>query len=199
MATVSERTGRVSATQDENGDGAIDRRDDEIAADRLATPTTTTTSPYVPEAGTPTTYRSTYPTSDAPAPVEPAVEAPITPDNSEVIVPVGPRPRASGTATLSLILGVLAGVAVITGNLAGVGIALGVLAALFAFAGIAATGRRHVAGKTDALLGMLFGLAAIVFGVLLVTNTMSWLSVDTNLLTNLHTWLQSHASWLLPS
>jgi hypothetical protein len=181
VASVSERTGRVTATEDENADGVIDRRDDEIAADRLAP--------------TPTTYRGGAAVLTAPA----TTTTPIAPDNSEVVTPLGPRPRASGFATLSLVIGVLAAVAVATGQLAGVGIGLGVLGALLAFGGIAATGRRHVAGKSDALLGMLLGLAAVVLGVLMMTNAVPWLSVNTNLLTNLHQWLQTHASWLLPS
>src|SRR5688500_14551849 len=78
-----------------------------------------------------------------------------TPDT----VPVtGPRPRASMLATFALVLGVVAAVAVLTGLLAGPGVAVGLLAVVFGIGGIAATGRRHVAGKGDALLGVSLGL-----------------------------------------
>jgi hypothetical protein len=124
---------------------------------------------------------------------------PITSDDSEVLAPYGPRPRASGFATLSVIAGLLAMVAVATGDLVLPGVGLGVIAALLAFGGIAATGSRHVAGKADAMFGMLFAIAAIVFGVMSLTGAVSWLSPQINLLVDLHHWLQVHAAWMLRS
>ena len=92
--------------------------------------------------------------------------------------PAGPRPRASVLATLSLIVGVAAALFVLTGTLAGYGIGLGVLALLLAIGGISATSKRHVAGKSDALFGLLLGLGAIVVGVLAMTGQFSWPSTD---------------------
>ena len=68
---------------------------------------------------------------------------------STVVTPevVGPRPRSSVLATLSLIFGVGAALSVLSGVLAGPGIALGIVAAFLGIGGIAATSRRHVAGK----------------------------------------------------
>lgn len=201
MALVSDRTGRVNATQDENADGAIDRRDDEVAARRLGTTyssgSTTTIDPRSPApAATVSEPSAATRTSVMPAVTQTPT---ITSDDSEVITPVGPRPRASGFATLAVIVGLLAMVAVASGGMVMLGIGLGVIAALLAFGGVVATSSRYIAGKGDALLGMLFALAAIVFGVLSLTGALSWLSPHTNLLTELHQWLQTHASWMLRS
>ena len=214
MAVVSDRTSRVDASQDENADGVIDRRDDEIGSRRVSTiyasgsPEPVRTAP-VDSDDEPMRFRTDPATTTAAraSVLAPARTAPATPtlvttpaisrDDSEVITPVGPRPRTSLSASLSLIVGVLAAVAAATGELAGLGIGLGVIAALLSFAGISATSRPHVTGKADALLGMLLGLAAIVFGVLMITSAVGWLSTDTNLLSNLHQWIQAHASWML--
>ena len=110
----------------------------------------------------------------------------------------GPRHRASLMATLSLALGVAAALLVLTGVLAGPGVALGLLAAIVGLAGVAATSKRHVAGKSDALLGVGLGLGAIVVGVLALTGNLSWLNGDTNQVTRVHDWIAVHASWLLP-
>ena len=82
-------------------------------------------------------------------------------DETFLLSPAGPRPRASLLATLSLVLGVAAVLTVLTGALAGPGVALGLLAAIFGIGGMSATGRRHVAGKSDAMLGMALALSAI--------------------------------------
>ncbi|GAA0802390.1 hypothetical protein [Spirilliplanes yamanashiensis] len=105
--------------------------------------------------------------------------------------PAGPRPRASLLATLSLITGVAAALLVLTGTLAGYGVGLGALALVLAIAGISATGRRHVAGKTDALIGLVLGLGAVVLGVFVLTDSVSWLTMDTPAVTNLREWLDT--------
>ena len=64
----------------------------------------------------------------------------------------GPKPRASLLATLGLIVAVAGAMFVLTGTLAGYGIGLGAFGAVLAVLGLMATRRRHVAGKTDALL-----------------------------------------------
>lgn len=104
---------------------------------------------------------------------------------------VGPRPRASVFATLSLIVGVGAALFVLSGVLAGYGIALGVLAVLLAVVGVSATRRRHVAGKSDALLGLLLGLGAIVVGALAFAGALPWLTPDTDTAARLREWLDT--------
>ncbi len=120
-------------------------------------------------------------------------------DETVVMTSAGPRPRASMLATLSLVFGVAAALTVLTGLLTGPGVALGLLAAIFGIGGMSATGRRHVAGKSDALLGLALALGAIVVGTLTLTGTMPGLTPDSNQVTELRTWLESHASWLFPN
>lgn len=103
----------------------------------------------------------------------------------------GPRPRASLLATLSLIVGVAAALFVVSGALAGYGIALGAFAVVLALGGIWATRRRHVAGKSDALLGLILGLGAMALGVLAFTGALSWLGTDTDTVGQLRQWLDA--------
>jgi hypothetical protein len=105
--------------------------------------------------------------------------------------PAGPKPRASLLATLGLILGVVAALLVLSGPLLGYGIGVAVLALILSLSGIHATGRRHVAGKTDALIGMVLSLAAIVVGVLALTGSLSWLGTDMQPITSLREWLDA--------
>jgi hypothetical protein len=174
MAMLSNRTGEVVATEDENADGRLDQHDDRIAAKRSATAT------------------KAAPAKLAPARPAPAADAPVVPATK------GPRPRASLTATLSLILGVVAALSVLTGVLAGPGVAVGLLAALAGLVGVAASSRRHVAGKTDAFLGIALGIGAIVIGVLVLTGNLSWLDGHVDQVMRVHGWLAVHLPWLLP-
>ena len=103
----------------------------------------------------------------------------------------GPRPRASLLATLGLIGGVAAALLVLSGPLLPYGIGLAVLALILSVSGMHATGRRHVAGKTDALIGMVLSLAAIVVGVLALTGSLSWLGTDMQPVTDLRQWLDT--------
>ena len=201
MALVSHRMRKVNATEDENADDVTDRRDEEFPARRPGTTYSSGTTTTVDPRGAAPAATVSEPSVTTRTRVPPrTLAAPtITSDDSEVISPVGPRPRASGLATLSVIVGLLAMIAVATGDLVSPGIGLGVIAALLAFGGVAATSSRHVAGKADALLGMLFALAAIVFGAMSLTGAVSWLSPHTSLLTDLHQWLQANASWMLRS
>jgi hypothetical protein len=182
MATLSNRTGGVVATEDENADGRLDQHDDRTAAKRSATAT------------------KDAPAKLAPARPAPGADAPAADVDAPVVVPAtrGPRPRASLTATLSLILGVVAALSVLTGVLAGPGVALGLLAALAGLVGVAATSRRYVAGKTDALLGIALGVGAIVIGVLVLTGNLSWLNGQVDQVMRVHGWLAAHLPWLLP-
>ncbi|MEV6493403.1 thrombospondin, partial [Actinoplanes sp. NPDC051633] len=103
----------------------------------------------------------------------------------------GPRPRASLLATLGLILSVVAALLVLSGPLLGYGIGVAVLALVLSLSGIHATGRRHVAGKSDALIGMVLSLAAIVVGVLALTGSLSWLGTDMQPVNSAREWLDA--------
>jgi hypothetical protein len=118
---------------------------------------------------------------------------------SEMPALAGPRSRASMLATTSLILGLGSAFSVLSGVLAGVGVALGLLATFAAIGGIAATSRRHVSGKGDALLGMVLGLGAIVVGVLAMTGNLPWLNTGTDQVMRLHDWLDVRLPWLFPN
>jgi len=101
------------------------------------------------------------------------------------------KPRASLLATLSLIFSVVAALLVLSGPLLGYGIGVAVLALILSLSGISATGNRHIAGKTDALIGMILSLAAIVVGVLALTGSLSWLGTDTQPVDSVRQWLDS--------
>jgi hypothetical protein len=106
----------------------------------------------------------------------------------------GPRPRASLLATLGLVFGVAAALLVLTGLLAGYGVAVGVLAVLLSIGGVSATRKRHVAGKSDALLGIVLGLGAIIVGGLALTGTLPWLTTETDKVADLRQWLDTQFS-----
>jgi len=202
---VSDRTGSVTAISDENADGWVDERDDRVAANRVAAGDRATLTDedgsivgraQVDErlaARQRLAARTATTVTDTRAP------ATISPDDSELIRTAGPRPRASLLATLSLVLGVGAGLTVLTGVLAGPGVGLGLLAAILSVGGISATSRRHVAGKSDAMLGMALGLAAVVVGSLALTGTLPWLSTDTDYVMRTRDWLADQLPFLFPS
>jgi len=110
---------------------------------------------------------------------------------TEPPVVAGPKPRASLLATLSLILSVVGALLVLSGPLLGWGIGVSGLALVLSLCGIHATGRRHVAGKTDALIGMVLSLAAIVVGVLALTGSLAWAGTDVPAVSNLREWLDT--------
>jgi hypothetical protein len=103
----------------------------------------------------------------------------------------GPKPRASMLATLGLILGVGGALLVLSGPLMGYGIGVSVLALILSLGGISATSKRHVAGRLDAVLGMLLALAAIVVGVLALTGSLSWLGTDMHPVDSARQWLDA--------
>ena len=141
-----------------------------------------------------------YGTPPAPAAPTPHTgQAPIAPDertarHAEDRPPViaGPKPRASFLATLGLIFAVVSAMLVLSGPLLGYGIGVAVLALILSLSGIHATGRRHVAGKTDALIGMFVSLAAIVVGVLALTGSLSWLGTDMQPVQSVRDWLDAN-------
>ena len=101
----------------------------------------------------------------------------------------GPRPRASLLATLGLIVGVAGALFVLTGTLPGTA-SRSVCSARCCRVRPAATRRRHVAGKTDALSAC-FGLAAVVLGVLAMTGQFDWPTTDGDWVQRLREWLDS--------
>jgi len=104
---------------------------------------------------------------------------------------VDKKPRASLLATLGLILGVVAAMLVLSGPLLGYGIGVAGLALIISLGGVFATRRRHVAGKSDALLGMILSLAAIVVGVLALTGSLNWLGTDLQPVNSAREWLDA--------
>jgi len=106
--------------------------------------------------------------------------------------PTGPRPRATLLGTLGLIFGVASLLLVLSGPLLGYGIVVAGVALILSLSGIHATGKRHVAGKTDALLGMILALGAIVLGVLALTGSLNWLGTDVQPVNSLREWLDAH-------
>jgi len=122
---------------------------------------------------------------------KPVVTDPEPATTAEPVVATGPRPRSSMLATLGLVLGVASALLVLSGPLLGYGIGVAVLALILSLSGIHATGKRHVAGKSDALLGMVLSLAAIVVGVLALTGSLSWLGTDMQPVDTFRQWLDT--------
>ncbi|GAA4956540.1 hypothetical protein [Actinoplanes utahensis] len=108
-----------------------------------------------------------------------------------VPVPAAPAPRARASfiATLGLILAVAGALLVLSGPLLGYGVGVAALALVLSFAGIFATRKRHVAGKTDAVIGLLLSIGALVVGVLALAGQLWWLGTDTNSVSDFRTWL----------
>jgi hypothetical protein len=113
----------------------------------------------------------------------------VTEERDTVVA--GPKPRASLLATLGLVLAVASALLVLSGPLLGYGIGVAVLALILSLSGIHATGKRHVAGKSDALFGMVLSLAAIVVGVLALTGSLSWLGTDMQPVNSVREWLDT--------
>lgn len=131
-----------------------------------------------------------------PPPPPSTVSRPVFPkddaDTEKTPVEAGPKPRASLLATLGLICGVAAVLLVLSGPLLGWGIGVAGLGLILSLGGIRATGKRHVAGKTDALIGMVLSLGAIVLGVLALTGSLTWLGTDHNSVPAVRDWLDTH-------
>ncbi|MET7967760.1 DUF4190 domain-containing protein [Micromonospora sp. NPDC005305] len=106
------------------------------------------------------------------------------------------RPRASLLATLGLIVSVVGALFVLSGTLAGYGIGLGAVGAVLAVLGLVATRRRHVAGKTDALIGIVVGLAAVVLGIVAMTGQFDWPTTDGDWVGRFRGWLDSQFAGL---
>lgn len=135
----------------------------------------------------------TAPPPPPPAPVE-RVE-PTSPGTPTAPVRVAPA-RASMMATLGVMLGLLGTAAALTGRLAPFGVALGVLGMLFSLGGVVAGGRPNVAGRGLGTFGALLCVAAVVFGVLAMTHTASWLNSDVDQVSRLRDWLDTKLTWM---
>lgn len=105
------------------------------------------------------------------------------------------RARTSALASIALVLAVAAALIVATGVLALIGVGVGILALLFAFGGLSATGRRYhfIAGRGEALAGLLLATAAIVVGILAITGVVPGFDTNTNVVEQLSDRLPS---WL---
>ncbi|GID98511.1 hypothetical protein Adi01nite_79230 [Amorphoplanes digitatis] len=123
--------------------------------------------------------------------LRPPAREPVRPTTERPPVVAGPKPRASLLATLGLIVSVAATLLVLSGPLLGYGIGLAVVGLVLSLCGISATGKRHVAGKTDALIGVVLSLGAIVVGVFALTGSLSWLGTDTQPVTSVREWLDA--------
>jgi hypothetical protein len=189
-ADAERPTPATAAASTETGTKPVrPRRDDEeTTADLRTTPRTTDLPPA------PARADRTMP----PPPPPSTVSRPVFPKSDDTVaektppVMAGPRPRASLLATLGLILGVASVLLVLSGPLLGWGIGVAGVALVLSLSGIHATGKRHVAGKSDALLGMILALGAIVLGVLALTGSLSWLGTNTDTVTTFRHWLDAH-------
>jgi hypothetical protein len=127
-------------------------------------------------------------------PTDRTVERPV-----ERPAEVAARPgwvRVSAWATLGLIVSIVGLCATLTGLLAPEGFALGIIGFLISIAGLIGASRPGVTGHSLALLGVIFGGAAVVLAVLAMTGSFSWPNSSTNEITRWHTWLVAHWSWL---
>lgn len=173
-----EEAARAEGRAEGRTEGRIGRNEDERAVGRDAGRTAVRERPVVADE-TPTEK------------LRPAERVETRREPEPVPERVGPRPRSSLMATLALIVGVVGALAVLTGVLAGYGIAAGGLAVLLAIAGISATGRRHVAGRSEAMLALVLGLGAVVFGILVVTDSLSWITTASDKVGELRNWLDA--------
>jgi hypothetical protein len=191
---ISDRSAKITATEDENADGRVDVRDDRIAEDRVVA------RAKVDERQRLAADKTVVTRPSAPLTVDTRRTVPATTTTPDVeVAPAGPRPRASLMSTLALVFGVCAALTVLTGVLAGPGIGLGVIGALFGVLGVGATGRRHVAGKADAMLGLVLAAGAVVVGILAFNGMLPWLTPETDQVGRVREWLASELPWLFPS
>lgn len=140
--------------------------------------------------GTAVADPATRPVPPGPRP-EPPTREETGPRPAPPPAPAGPRPRASLLATLSLFTGVVGALFVLSGALAPYGIAIGVASLAFGLGGISATARRHIAGRTEALIGIALALGTMLVGSLALTGSLSWLTTEMDTVSQLRQWLDS--------
>ncbi|MEU2610340.1 thrombospondin [Micromonospora sp. NPDC007271] len=212
MRILSRRNG-PARSQDVNGDGSVDGRDRDAVADGVdGRPVATDAERRAAERAAAARAATGRPLGAEAARARPGVDPdpalertvdldrdgrPDRPldrsdvDDGSAPVALGPKPRASLLATLGLIVSVVGALFVLTGTLAGYGIGLGAIGAVLAVLGLVATRRRHVAGKTDALIGVVVGLAAVVLGIVAMTGQFDWPTTDGDWVGRLREWLDS--------
>ncbi|SCE81826.1 hypothetical protein GA0074695_1355 [Micromonospora viridifaciens] len=219
MKILSRRNG-PARSQDANDDGVVDGRDRAAVADRVdGRPVTTdeepatyssraTGRPHAAEAARARPGVDPDLALERTVDPDPAAEHTVDPDRdgrpdrpldrSDVDdrTALGPKPRASLLATLGLIVSVASALFVLTGTLAGYGIGLGAIGAVLAVLGLVATRRRHVAGTTDALIGVVVGLAAVVLGIVAMTGQFDWPTTDGDWVGRFREWLDSQFAGL---
>ncbi|GAA1632894.1 hypothetical protein [Actinoplanes couchii] len=103
----------------------------------------------------------------------------------------GPKARVSFVATVGLILSVAGALLVLSGPLLGYGLGVAGLGLVLSLAGLFATRKRHVAGKSSALIGVLLSAAALVIGVLALSGQLWWLGTDVQTVPEFRTWLDT--------
>ncbi|BEL11547.1 hypothetical protein Q0Z83_097380 [Actinoplanes sichuanensis] len=153
-------------------------------------PTTASLTPVRPD--TSVTPPPARPQTFQPAPLSETQRAKAV--SEPVAVPVNapaPRARASLVATLGLVLSVAGALLVLSGPLLGYGVGVSAVALVLSLAGVFATRKRHVAGKTGALIGVVLSLAAVVIGVLALAGQLWWLGTDTQTVSEFRTWLDT--------
>lgn len=177
---------------DVNGDGVVDARDEHTAAARAATGRPSSTSGQHPD---PAPERTVDLNGDG-RPDQPVdLDRDGRPDR-ELDPVLTKKPRASLLATLGLIVSVAGALFVLTGTLAGHGIGLSAVGAVLSVLGLMATRRRHIAGKTDALIGVAAGVAAVVLGIVAMTGQFDWPTTDGQWVGRFREWLDSQfANW----
>jgi hypothetical protein len=199
-----------ATTEDRNQDGRIDQRDERPAADARAirreqmddrAPSergqTEAAGPATGVAAVPTDVETRHDRAAAERAADRAdadriaVEDERDRVDTQERAPAGPRPRASLLATLGLVVGVVAAMLVLSGVLAGYGLALAIVGLLLSIGGLSATGKRHVAGKSDAVFGMALNVGAMIFGALALTGALSWLTTETNTVDQVRDWLDT--------
>jgi hypothetical protein len=104
--------------------------------------------------------------------------------------------RTSGLAVFGLMLALTAVYAALSGRLAPVAVIVGVLGIMFSGTAMSATTRPGVTGRGVAVLGLLGSILGIVFGILAMNGTVSWLNSDVDQVAQLRDWLNNHVEWL---
>lgn len=182
-----------TATEDRNSDGRIDERDAPDNDRPTADTRPVTVRRQVDDRGaraTATAERTAAERTAAERTEADRADAARDHAVADRTAPV-PRPRASMLATLGLVFGVASALMVLTGVLAGYGIAVGIAGLLLSIGGLSATGKWHVAGKSDALLGVALNIGAMVVGALALTGALSWLTTETDKVEQLRQWLDT--------
>lgn len=105
--------------------------------------------------------------------------------------PAGPKARTSFVATLGLILAVGGALLVLSGPLLGYGVGVSGVALILSLAGLFGTRKRHVAGKSSALIGAVLAIAALVVGVLALAGQLWWLGTDVQTVPEFRMWLDT--------